>query len=369
MRSKTSMHLLLIFLTSVSLSGQTFEDQIHQLLADYFEPTEPGGAVLIKKYDKIVFTKGYGVADLETGDVITPETVFNTGSISKTFVANAILILHEQGKLNIQDPITKYFTFAHPKVVKSVKIIHFLSHTSGLPDLRDVASHRTDFLTARDQENFQPLLDVTKLNFPAGSQFEYSNPAYNGLALIIEKVTGMKWQHFVRENIFLASDMPTSKVTDGPHPEQGVAHAYDRKGRSWLENDYGEFPTFAAAGNGGIWSSVLELANYENAIKNRVFLPENTVRQSRTPVQFPQWKSSENPHIGYAWWIGEGVLFPTKPFNKKMIFHTGSQGGFRGYHLVIPDEDLLIVGLFNRPIERRIIRQIVTLVADYDWLN
>ena len=361
---------LLIFLSSaLTLNAQSFNDQLDQLLADYFDANAPGGALLIKKANSQVFARGFGIADMTTGEKITPSTVFNTGSISKTFVANAILILHEAGKLSVYDPVAMYFDFEHPEVVADIKLVHLLSHTSGLPDLRNVAAQKEFYLSAKDAENFAPLLKTERLNFPAGTKFQYSNPAYNGLALIIEKVSGMAWQSFVEERIFLSCDMPLSKITNGSYPDTNVAHAYDPVGSKWVENDYGEFPTFAAAGNGGIWSTVVELANYENAIEKRVFLSDGLIEKSRQPFKPGAWSSPSQPHLGFGWWMGESALFSDQPFGKHLIFHTGSQGGFRGYHILIPEEKILVVGLFNRPIERRIIRQILQIIADYNWLN
>ena len=219
--------------------------------------------------DSIVFSKGYGLADLETRDPITPKTLFNLGSISKTFVANGILLLAEQGKLALEDSIIKYFPeFRDKSIAQKVKIKHLLTHTSGLPDIRDVASDTVFYLTAKDAENWYPITKADSLLFEPGSQFEYSNPAYNGLALIIEKVSGMKWQQFIAEQIFKKAGMQQSTITDGPHPESGVSHAYVMNKGEWTQDDYGEEPTFAAAGNGGVWSSVEELAQYERAIRN-----------------------------------------------------------------------------------------------------
>ncbi|MEI9912726.1 MAG: serine hydrolase domain-containing protein [Bacteroidota bacterium] len=91
------------------------------------------------------------------------------------------------------------------------------------------------------------------MEFEPGTKYKYSNPAFNGLALIIEKVTGKKWQDYINDLIFKPAGMKTSTITDGPHPQHGVAHAYiEKKGGGFEELDYGEEPTFAAAGNGGV---------------------------------------------------------------------------------------------------------------------
>lgn len=239
------------------------------------------------KNDSVIFSKGYGLADMHSKEVITLKTLFNLGSISKTFVANAILILQEHGKLSVEDSLFKYFpSFKNKAIAQKMKIKHLLTHSSGIPDNRQVNKDTVFYLTAKDAENWYPVTQTDTLVFEPGSRFEYSNPAFNGLALIVEKVSGMKWQQFIAENIFKPSDMMTSTITDGPYPQKRVAHAYVLNHGQWTEDDYGEEPTFPAAGNGGIWSSVEELANYERALKTAKFLKAETIEDSRTIKNF-----------------------------------------------------------------------------------
>ncbi|NND34521.1 MAG: beta-lactamase family protein [Saprospiraceae bacterium] len=350
--------------------SQTLHADLQTLMLENFREDEPGGSLLVLKNDSIVFSQGYGIADLASGEKINAETVFNIGSISKTFVAMGILILAERGQLSLMDPVTRYFAFDHPEVVNEITIKHLLTHTSGLPDLRDVQNNREFYLTARDQENFSPLLSCDQLNFIPGSQFQYSNPAYNGLALIIEQVTGRKWQEFIEENIFQKSGMTHSKITDGPHPETGVAHAYVLQNNHFVESDYGEFPTFAAAGNGGIWSSTIDLVRYYQALKAAKFLRDKSMlEEAQRPWYSANWSGSDHPFVGYGWWRGEKALFSGVTFAKDMIFHTGSQGGFRGYYVNIPEEQILIVALFNRPVDKSILKSVTAIIQQHRWLN
>lgn len=306
-----------------------------------FPADEPGIAVLIAKRGQVVFARGYGLADLETREPITTRTLFNLGSLSKTFVANAVLILEERGKLSVDDPLSKYFSdFKHPELAEKVTLRHLLTHTSGLPDNRLVEAAREFYLTARDAENWYPIMQANALEFEPGERFTYSNPAFNGLALIVEQVSGQKWQTFIRHEILLPAGMTTSTITDGPHPESGVAHGYERVSGEWRELDYGEVPTFAASGNGGVWSSVEELARYEQALRAGRFLSPRTVADSRTVKTFPNWTSNEPPQIGWSWFIREvdGMV---------EIGHTGGQGGFRTNYFVVPEKNLLVVFLMN----------------------
>jgi len=352
-------------------TNTTLEEELEALFTNEFSTNEPGGSVLVKKGSEVVFLKSYGVADVNTQEKITENTIFNTGSISKTFVANGILILEEENLLSIEDSISMYFNdFDDVAIANRIKIKHLLSHTSGLPDVRKVSENEAFYLTAKDLENFEPLKRVTSLNFEPGEKFEYSNPAYNGLALIIEKVTGEKWQSFIEERIFQPSGMEDSRITDGPYPENGVAHAYVAVGESYKEDDYGEYPTFAASGNGGVWSSVLDLAKYEDAIREFTFLSKESVDKSRKVFQYSNWHDTIPPNIGSSWFI----LDKNKQKNDsgvKIIYHTGSQGGFRAFYVSIPEKDLLYIALFNRPVKGLTDFRLkgIELFKKYNWLE
>jgi len=352
-------------------TNTTLEEELEALFTNEFSTNEPGGSVLVKKGSEVVFLKSDGVADVNTQEKITENTIFNTGSISKTFVANGILILEEENLLSIEDSISMYFNdFDDVAIANRIKIKHLLSHTSGLPDVRKVSENEAFYLTAKDLENFEPLKRVTSLNFEPGEKFEYSNPAYNGLALIIEKVTGEKWQSFIEERIFQPSGMEDSRITDGPYPENGVAHAYVAVGESYKEDDYGEYPTFAASGNGGVWSSVLDLAKYEDAIREFTFLSKESVDKSRKVFQYSNWHDTIPPNIGSSWFI----LDKNKQKNDsgvKIIYHTGSQGGFRAFYVSIPEKDLLYIALFNRPVKGLTDFRLkgIELFKKYNWLE
>ncbi len=366
--------ILLIASCTTQKPANTLEAELGELFKTTFSENEPGGCLLVKKANKTVFLKSYGIADLETNEAITENTIFNTGSISKTFVSNGILILDERNLLSVDDPILKYFPdFSHQKLVEKIKLKHLLSHTSGLPDLRAVSDHFDFYLTAKDAENFEPLKRADQLNFEPGAQFQYSNPAYNGLALIIESVTKQPWQTFIDDHIFKPSGMTNSKITNGSYPESGVAHAYEFDGEKYIEKDYGEVPTFAAAGNGGVWSTVLDLAKYEKALQENIFLSKELIQKSRTVFRPETWADTLNPFIGYSWFMGEASLFSAQKtnFGVNIIYHTGSQGGFRAFYISIPEKEILFIGLFNRPLDefRPLILNAMKLFEKHHWME
>jgi CubicO group peptidase (beta-lactamase class C family) len=337
---------------------------LDSLFEKTFNAGEPGGAFIIVKNGTVVYKKGFGVEDIHTKKPITTQTLFNVGSITKTFVASAILRLADEGKLSITDDLFKYFPdFKNQAIAKKIKVYHLLTHTSGLPDSRKVVEDSVFYLTAKDAENFAPIKQTDTLNFEPGEKFEYSNPAFNGLALIIEKVTKMKWQDYVKQVIFKPSGMTMSDITDGPHPETGVSHAYLKQGDKFYEKDYGEEPTFAAAGNGGVWSSVDELWKYEQAIQKNVFLKKSSMDKARTVYGFPNWKDVDPPFIGLCWFI-------TNDNGINLIGHTGSQGGFRGDYQWVADKKIFYAFLCNTPYGVGDIRhKVFAILERNNWLN
>lgn len=345
----SAMKYFLLFLLLAPFSGwaqpaKQTTMQLDSLFRAYFKDNEPGGAVLVVRDGAILYQKAFGLADLETREPITTSTLFNTGSISKTFVAYGILRLASQNKLSLEDNLYTYFPdFRNKMIAEKIKLYHLLTHTSGIPDSRKVKEEHEFYLTAKDEENFAPLKQTDTLQFEPGTKYTYSNPAFNGLALIIEKLAGKKWQDYIRENIFEPAGMMTSTITDGSHPVSGVAHAYIKKKDGGFEElDYGEEPTFAAAGNGGVWSSVEELWKYEQAIQQNVFLERERMLQSRTVYPLPGWKDTMPSRLGLSWFL-------TKDRGMDVIGHTGSQGGFISDYLWLPREKIFYVLLCNTP--------------------
>lgn len=361
---KVYLFLLIILVTGCK-KQESFENNIDEIFSAQVKPDEPGGVVMIVKNDSVVFSKAYGVADLTTKEKITTKTLFNTGSISKTFVSNTILTLALEGKLSLNDSLYKYFPdFKNQELAKRVRIHHLLTHTSGLPDNRRQHLDSAFLIIAKDEENFAPIKLNDSLLFEPGSKYEYSNPAFNGLALIIEKVTARKWQDVVKERIFDPAGMKTSVITDGPFPQSGVSHAYLKTSNGFIEKDYGEEPTFPAAGNGGVWSSTEELIQYEQAIQRTAFLTKEMIERSRTITKHPNWSSTEEAFIGYSWFI------ETLEDGSKMISHTGTQGGFYCDYVSIPSKGVIYVMLCNIPVEQEPKREkVLEVLKKFNWLN
>ncbi len=325
---------------------------------------DPGFALLIQSWDSTVLEAYSGVEDISLKKAISDTSLFNIGSISKTFVAYGILNLAAEGKLSLQDSLIKFFPdFKNPALGQQVRIYHLLTHTSGLPDNRPVQQDSIYYLTADDEQNWAPILQNDSLHFKPGTQYKYSNPAFNALALIIQQVTHFKWQDYIRIKIFSPARMKNSTITDGPIPDTGVTHAYLPMGNSWQERDYGEEPTFNAAGNGGVWSSVKELAQYEKAIRKNDFVEAEVNLQARTIYPMPEWKGDTPSQLGLSWFISTHK-------GKDMYSHTGSQGGFTADYVSIPEAGFFYCILSNTPIEVLKTREkILAYAIEQGWLK
>lgn len=322
---------------------QSKETKLDLYFDSVFKKNEPGGAVLVAQDGKVIYSKGFGVADIKSNELITTNTLFNVGSISKTFVAYGILKLAKDNKLSLEDELFKYYpNFKDTSIPHNVKLKHMLTHTSGLPNLRKIVEDSAFYITAKDLENWEPVYQADSLEFEPGSKYNYSNIAFNGLALIIEKVSGMKWQEYIMKNIIEPAGMKTSVIQDGSYPELGVSHAYLYDGKNYFEKDYGEEPTFPASGNGGVWSSVEELWKYEQAVQQNIFLDREWIKKSRTVFDHKNWSDTNSSELGLSW-------FMTDFEGNKLIGHTGSQGGFRADYVWVPAKNLFYVILCNTP--------------------
>ena len=362
---KKLLPILLLISCAPKEPHQEFLTKLDVFFSQQFAPDGPGGTMLLMKDTTIIFSKAGGLADLTTKEVITTKTLINVGSISKTFVSNGILILQSQGKLSLEDSLLKYFpNFKNKAIAKKVKIKHLLTHTSGLPDNRQIIKDSVFFLTANDEQNWYPVSQTDTLEFEPGTQYKYSNPAFNALALIIEKVSGQKWQSFITEKIFLPSGMAASTITDGRHPQTGVSHGYTKVAEQWREDDFGEEPTFCAAGNGGVWSSVEELAKYELALRKGTFLDSRAIDESATIKTFPQWAAKEPPFIGWSWFMDQ------TSDGLKTIGHTGHQGGFAANYVSIPEKGIFFVVLYNAPYDVYLFRsKVIAMLQEEKWLK
>ena len=323
--------------------------KIDSLFTSLYPGNEPGAAVLILKDDSILFCKGYGIADMETMMPVDGNTFFNIASVSKQFSAVALLMLAEEGKLSLDDPVKKWFPEFTSPLLDGITLEHLLTHTSGIPDARD-RSDRDFVLYSTDTTSYAYIATLDKVNFAPGEYYEYMNPTYQLMYTIVERASGIQFDEFMREKIFTPAGMEEATYFEAGKFIPHMAHGYrlNDETNKWEEYDYGEENFFASKADGGIYTSVNEFAKWEKALRNNSLISETAREEAHSPKigltgsSFSSYQNRPYTSYGYGWFIEE------KPETSKKVYHTGDNGGFKIYAGRFPKEHILYLFFANR---------------------
>ena len=322
-----------------------------------FGPDEPGLAILINKPGQYVFSKGYGLSNLADGNVITPRTLFELASLSKPFTATAILMLQDRGLLSIEDDVRK--TLPELPVYEAgnpIRIRDLLCHTSGLPeyfDFENVPQRRAGY---RDNYDYLPVFarDAKDypLNFRTGLKHEYTNSNYLLLGIIIERVSGTRYENFLRDEIFLPAGMKSTFVYQRPEsvPAQEGSARLRAVGYEWRTRKQTWMPTWGTppvrnekdliVGDGSIWSNLEDMAAWDNAVRSRKFLKPATWKLALQPGTNRKGKAFD---YGLGW-----MTYYNDPKSVYGYGHDGCWGGFNTTYYRYLTEDHSIIILSNR---------------------
>lgn len=342
--------------------------KLDQLCSSLFPDGEPGAAVLVMKGDDIIFDKGYGIADIETKKAIDGNTFFNIASVSKQFTAVAVLQLAEEGKLSLEDPVSKYFPEFKAPFWNDIRIKHLLSHSSGVPDARGGIPRELK-IKGDEKLAMSYLPDLDFLHFQPGEAYEYMNPTFVMCGAIVEKVSGQPFTEYVAEHIFKPAGMDKTLYFDPVHQEliPDMAHGYEYEDvedmpeertagsaasdepKNWYEYDYGEETFFATRPDGGIYTSTHQFVQWEKALRANKVLSE----ASRVDAQSPHTFASDSPWSDYQnrpnTWYGYGwFIEPKTDSTKEVIYHTGDNGGFKILAARYPEDNALVLIFANR---------------------
>lgn len=301
-----------------------------------YTATTPGCAVGVAENGAPTFAKGYGMADLEHDVPITPDTIFEAGSVSKQFTAAAVLILAREGKLSLDDPVRKYVPelrdFGKPLLIR-----HMLNHTSGLRDWGSVAAIAGWPRTSRVHTHAHVLDIVSRqesLNFPPGERFSYSNTGFNLAAIIVSRVSGASFPKFTRERLFEPLGMSkTSWRDDYTRIVKGRAIAYDEKGGVF----HTDMPFENVYGNGGLLTTVGDLLKWNQNFTRPVVGDARFVAEQQTPGRFNDGRTH-----GYA--LG---LYVGTHRGLREVYHSGSTAGYSAFLTRFPDERTSVAVLCN----------------------
>ena len=287
----------------------------------------PGLSLAIVENGNVILAEGYGSSNLELNLPTKAETVYKICSVSKQFIATGIVLLAQEGRLSLDDPISKYLDNT-PETWKAITIRHLLTHTSGI---------------VREAPGFDPFkvqsdADVIKtayqlpLRFSPGEKWEYSNTAYFALAEIIRKVSGQSWSEYLNEKVFLPSGMNTTFTTNTKEKLSNRAVGYTdndklRKATDWL----------ALRPSGAFLSTVLDLAKWDATLYTDKVLSESSRNQMWIPVKLNNGTSYP---YGFGWQLGELK-------GHKAIYHNGGMPGFRAAFARLVNDHLTIIILIN----------------------
>jgi len=339
-------YLLFIFASfPFSVYGQlnsAEQTNLDNLFKTWNNSSSPGFALGIIRDGKLIYSKGYGMSDLEHDVPITDSTIFYIGSVSKQFVTMCVLLLEEQGKLNLDDRIQKYLP-DFPEYNAPLTIRHFIHHTSGVRDnLTLCFLAGIDALDHVDKEEMYQLIKRQKqLNFSPGEKYLYSNSCYFMLGLIIEKVSGISLNEFAQKNIFEPLGMrKTIFLDDNTRIIRNRAFCY------LLENGKykNQIMRYDLVGSGGVYSNIRDLYLWDqNFHHNKLGKGSQAlINKMHTEDTLNSGKST-----GYAYALRNGTYR-----GLKTVSHSGAFASYRSNLLRFPEQKLTVIVLGNvTPIE------------------
>lgn len=310
------------------------------MFADLQTAGSPGCAVGIYRDGKISLTKGYGYANLEESVPITSETVFDVGSVSKQFTAASILLLEEQGKLRLDDDVRKYVPELPDYGTQTghkITILHLLNHTSGLRDYSSLfllAGVNDDSLMT-DEDALGIIVRQKGLNFPPGSEWQYSNSGYVLLSLILQRITGETLAKFETKNIFSPLGMTHTQYRDDHTsliPHRALAYTQDANGDYKLSVSYAE-----ETGDGMLQTSIEDLVKWDESFYTGKVGGKQLVSEMEQPARLNDQRT-----VDYA----KG-LYVGHYRGLRIVYHSGGSAGYRAYLLRFPEEHFSAACLCN----------------------
>lgn len=328
--------LAVLLTTALLAEAETPAQKADALLSGLIETNEPGLSVLVAQNGKILFEKGYGLADREHHVPVIPQTTFRIGSIGKQFTASAILKLQEKKKLSINDKLSKYF----PDFPRGdeVTLRHLLTHTSGIHSYTEKDGFIEGVTSAIKPDDLINSFKNDPYDFDPGKKWHYNNSGYFLLGRIVEKVSGQSYGDFLQKNFFQPLGMTNTGVYRAhlglPHEAMGY----------WLEGavftNAVNWDMSWAGGAGTLYSTVEDLFRWNEGIFNGRVLDAASLDAAFTPVK--QYENQLNSDSGYGlgWFI-------YRHRGLREISHAGGLNGYHSFLLRVPEEKFTVTVLAN----------------------
>jgi len=330
--------LISLLTAARSSAGEIVNGDLGQRIDRYMQKAEANGyagSVLVARGENIILAKGYGLADREKRVKQTTQTVFSIGSITKQFTGAAILKLEMMGKLNVTDPIGKYFGDVPPDK-KEITLHHLLTHSAGFKGALG------DDYEPIGREEFVKLALGSELLFKPGERYEYSNVGFSLLGIIVELVSGKNYEDFLYEEIFKPAGMERTGYLRPGFVKSELAVGY-RDGVRWgtaLDRPWRpEGPGWHLRANGGILSTVGDMHRWYLALKNNLVLSAGAKQKYWAP-HIKEYADG-NSYYGYGW-----VTQKTER-GANLIWHNGGNGIYNAFMGFEPENDLVIIASSN----------------------
>jgi CubicO group peptidase (beta-lactamase class C family) len=325
----------MLFLVAVTpcLPAQTADAVDQFVKGEMHKQHIPGLSLLVARNGKTVLSKGYGLANVELQVPVKPETIFQSGSMGKQFTATAVMMLVEDGKIRLDDPITHYLK-SGPAAWNRVTVRELLSHTGGFTDYPKDFDLRKDYTEA----DLLKIVSSIPLAYEPGTSWSYSNLGYLTLGILIHQVTGQFYGDFLQEKIFRPLGMSTTRIINEADIIPNRAAGYELvKGE--LKNQQWVSPTLNTTADGSLYFSVIDLAKWDAALYTDKLLKKSSLEQMWTVARLKNGQENSG-HYGFAWFV-------ENKNGKRTVSHEGEWQGFTTYITRHMDDGVTVVVLTN----------------------
>jgi CubicO group peptidase (beta-lactamase class C family) len=319
------------------LAGSLWADPVDESAQRYLKRSNvPGISLAVLKEGKVIKAKGYGLANLELNVPATAETVYQLASVTKQFTATGVMLLVEEGKVRLSDPISKHIKRL-PAAWSNITVRHLLSMTSGIKDYLGVVQPNV----AREDFTYERIVEMVAdlpLNFEPGERFQYSNSNYILLAMLIRSISGKSYDGFLAERVWGPLGMTATQRDDPAEVIPNRAGLYN-----WRTNKYENIqflsPTLWNNGDGGLISTVLDLGNWDAALYSNRILSSASLEQMWSPQKL---NNDEESNYGFGWAMG-------KLRGHRTVGHGGGRPGTATQITRFLDDRLTVIVLMNGP--------------------
>ena len=322
---------LLLILAMAPLAARQ-DDAIDAIVRDAMTAQRvPGMAVAVIRGREVIKSQGYGLANVEHNAAVTPQTIFQSGSLGKQFTATAIMLQVQDGKLSLTDPLDKFFP--GPDSWRTITVRHLLSHTSGIPDYND---GQLDYRKDYSEEELVRFAATLPLDFTPGAEWKYSNTGYILLGAIVRKVSGSFYGDVLRERVFTPLGMGTARVISEADIVANRAAGY-RLERGELRNQEWVSPAMNTTADGSLYLSLQDLIAWDRGLRSGAILTADSWRQIFTPVTL---NSGRTHPYGFGFEVDRIA-------GQDIQRHGGAWQGFKSYIARYRGDDITIIALAN----------------------